>query len=643
MQLDRRTTPWISLALAAVLFVTVNVVANSGLRGLSIDFTENSLFTLSGGTEQVLADIDEPLTLRFFFSADLGEDVPAFARYAGRVRELLQRYAALSGGKVRVEYYDPAPFSDAEDMAVGYGLQGVPVNRDGDLVFFGLAGTNSTDDEQAIIFFQQDRERFLEYDLTRMVADLAQPKKTVVGLLSGLPLTGAPGNPMTGGGRGSPPWMVLEQIGQTMDVRRLGVAAGEIPDDIDVLMIVHPKDFSERTRYAIDQYVLGGGRALVFVDPHSESDPAAQPMGGMPGRSDSGLPDLLAAWGVEVEADRIVGDRYGAVRVNAGGGQRIELVNFVAWINLEGDRLNRDDIVTGQLSRLTFASAGHITKREGAGIELVPLVRSSPDAMRIDAVKVRFFPDFKGLLSDFVSEDREFVLAARITGTVTTAFPDGPPKPEDGAEDGDDAKEAPAGLTESAGPVNLIVVADTDLLADRFWVQVQDFFGQRIASPVSGNADFVVNALDNLSGSNALIGLRSRGQSARPFTLVQRLQAEAEQQFRAKEQELQNKLKDTERKLSDLQTQESPAGASLILTDEQRQAIEDFRDEMLVIRKQLRGVQLALRQDIDRLESWLKFFNIGLIPIIIGLLAMALGLLRRNRRRHAYPGASGGA
>lgn len=634
------------ILVAAVFFVAINALSSGLLRGLSLDFTEGRLFTLSDGTRKLLAEIDEPVTLRLFYSPQLGEAFPAYSAYSARIRELLERYKSMSNGMIRLEIYSPEPFSDDEDQAVSFGMNGIAVNAEGDTVYLGLAGSNSTDDEKVIPFLHIDRERFLEYDLTRMVADLANPKRKIVGLISGLPIQGRPGNPMLGPrGGGVPAWQFVREIEQQFEIRNIAEDGSPIAEDVDVLMLVHPIGLDEKTLYAIDQYVLGGGKVVAFVDPHAEAQQPASPMMQMPGETSSSLPGLLEAWGVDLSSEKIVGDKDSAIRVSvpSRSGSGSEIVDYLPWMSFDASNIDADDVVTADISRMIVASAGAIRRRADATTEIKPLLFTGRQAMEFDTNRIRFTPDPMGLWADFESADEVFVVAARISGVIKSAFPDGPPKSdeEENAETdgGDESPEAAPHLAESTGPINIILVADTDLLRDQFWVQMRDFFGQQVAVRTSGNADFVVNAIENLSGSDALIGLRSRGDSARPFALVRRLQQDAEDRYRKREQELETKLSETEKKLSTLQTGETQDG-EFILSQEQEQAIDDFRGEMVVIRKDLRNVQRALRRDIDRLDAWLKFVNIGLVPLLVGIAAIVLGILRRKRRRQAQTQAA---
>jgi ABC-type uncharacterized transport system involved in gliding motility auxiliary subunit len=664
--LPRRAAALIALAAVAVLFVSVNVIADHALRGSRVDLTQRHLYTLSQGTKSTLGRLDEPVTLRFYYSPRLGDEVPSYGIYAQRVREMLEEYAARAKGKINLEILDPEPFSPVEDRAVAFGLQGVPIDQGGEQVYFGLAATNSTDDQQVIPFFQPDRERFLEYDLTKLVHSLAFPKKTVVGLVTSLPLEGDFMAAMQG--RPLQPYTIIDQLRQLYDVHTLSTEFDKVPDDVDVLMIAHPQNLSDKTLFAIDQFVLKGGKALVFVDPYSETQAAhanrySPPTGG----TASNLDKLFAAWGVDMEKGKVAGDRRDARRVNAGTTSRSEPIDYVAWLALKSDNLNHDNLITGDLSQINLATAGILKPRDGAKTTFTPLITTSSEAEQIPVDKVEGLPDVSGLLRSFKSEGRPLTLAAEITGPADTAFPDGPPKPA--AEDKDKDKEkdktdppadaakpadandagksadtkeptAAPSLKTAAQPINVVVVADTDILDDRFWVQVQDFFGQHVAIPTAGNGDFVANAIDVLSGGNDLIGLRTRGTSARPFEVVQRIQRAADDRYEANEKELRQQLKDTQEKIKNLEGKGGPgANANVTLAAEQVQAIDNFRTQMIQIRRQLRQVQLALRQDIDHLKAALEFLDIALVPILVGLAAAALGVVRmqrRKRRAHAH-------
>ncbi|MBV9860193.1 MAG: GldG family protein [Alphaproteobacteria bacterium] len=655
---SRRGLSIAALVCIVIMLVSANIVAARYLTA-RLDLTAEGLYTLSRGTRQTLAKIDEPITLRFYYSSRLGDEVPAYGVYAQRVRELLDQYVAAAHGKIRLEVYNPQPFSDVEDRAVSFGLQGVPLNEQGEPVYFGLAGTNSTDDTEIMAFFAPERERFLEYDLTKLVHTLAFPKKPVVGLMTALPLQGDMMAMMQG--RPSEPMAIIEQLQQLYDIQPVSPGADAIPAGIDVLMLVHPQNLSEKTQFAVDQFVLKGGKALVFVDPYSEFQAARpsqlNPPGG-PNASD--LPRLFKAWGVQMLPKVVAGDRRDARKVGVpvpGGGA--QPMDYIAWLNLRAPNLNRNDMITADIGQITMASAGILEPVPGAKTGLEPLISTSPESTRVPVEKLAGLPDVAGLLAHFKPDDKRYVLAAHITGTVESAFPDGPPKPPEpapaadkppgdkpaGDKPGDPAAAspapaaapAPAALKQSAQPVNVVVVADTDMLDDRFWAQTQDFFGQRVLVPVANNGDFVANAIDVLAGGEDLIGLRTRGSSARPFTVVERIQRSADERYSAERRELQDKLKQTQTKLQDL-TAKEPGNGTASLSPEQTKAIDQFRADLLTTRQQLRDVQAALRSDIQGLKAMLEFLDIALVPMLVAAAAIVAGAMRlkRRRRRAAY-------
>jgi len=628
--IDKGKLGIIAGVLAVILFFAVNIVSGITLKSARLDLTENGLYTLSDGTKEVLASIEEPIIYRFYASRSLAEAAPAYGEFMNRVRELLEQYASLSGGKIQLEVINPEPYSVEEDQAVGYGLQGVQLDSGGEQVYFGLVATNSTDDQQVIPFFDMQRERYLEYDLTRQVFNLANPEKKVVGLMAYLPIDADPAKQYK-------PWAVTEQMEEFFQVKPVGLQVKRIPDDIDLLMIVHPKAVSEDTQYAIEQFILRGGRAMIFVDPHSEVDSElAAAMRQPAGNTGSDLHKLFDAWGIEYTPEKFVGDREAAARVEVpGSGGRRVVTDYVSWIGLGPQNFNSDDVTTADLNRIFMAGAGYLSKKDGADIEVTPLITTGEHAMRIDTAKVRMQPDPVQLLRDFKSEAHPFTIAARIHGTLKTAFPDGPPEKAEDKDGKDDAellkKLENEHLYDSASPANLIVVADVDMLADRSWLQFQNFFGRQVAVPTANNAAFVVNSLDNLLGSNALIGLRSRGLSLRPFTRVEALKNAAEREYSETEQNLQQKMKDTQAKIGKLDTTDSEGQA--ILTDDQKQTLQKFRAELIDIRQQLREVQHNLRKDIDALDTWLKILNIWAVPAVVCVVAIVMAWIRRRRYR----------
>ena len=642
------------VVLAVVLLFAVNILASRLLGPARIDLTEHRLFTLSEGTRTILTSLDEPVTLRFYLSKRELERVPGIGGYADRVRALLEEYRRIAGGNLTLQVIDPEPFSDEEDRAVGFGLRGVPLGLDEGIFYFGLAGTNSVDDEEVIPFFTAEREQFLEYDVTKIVYNLSSPQRKVVGLLSSLPVEGQ-GAAMQAamGGMGAQPWMVVDQIRQLFELRSLHPKLDEIPGDIDVLMLVHPQNLPNEALYAIDQYVLGGGRIVAFVDPYSETQQDAMASGLMqPAASNrSEIDELLAAWGVTLGED-VVADLELALKVRMEQGGRILTFDYPVWMNITPPTFDHGDIVTGNLANLGFGTPGYLEPVEGATTAFTPLVTTTPRAAQFTTAQVAAVTtDPRDLLDDYVSQDRPYPVVARISGKARTAFPDGRPVREtagdgdagettgEGTHAGTDPAAEPKAehLSESTEDAQIVVIADADMLADRFWVVVQEFLGNRIAIPSAANGTLVVNALDNLTGSSDLISVRNRGTFTRPFTRVVALRQQAERTFRAKEQELIAELTETERRLVELE-ESNQGNDALVLTDAQRDELVRFRQERVRIGKELREVRRQLRADIEALEAWLKFVNIGLVPILIGLIGLMASLAQIRRRRRAGAG-----
>ena len=629
----RGLTAAIALVFAAVLAVGVNMLADRLLRSARLDLTQNSLYTLSDGTRQVLTGLQEPVTLRLFYSRRLGATIPAYGAYADRVRAMLDEYVAVSRGRLRLEVLDPEPFSETEDRAQALGLQGVPVDQSGEQVWFGLVGTNLLDDERTIPFFQPDRERFLEYDLTRLVWELSNPRRAVLGVMSSLPLNGDPRAMMMRQPGVGQPYVVSTQLRQFYTVRDIPLDAQVIEPEVQVLLVAHAQNLPDATLYAIDQFVMRGGRLIAMVDPHSESQ-ASRPSPGQPPARDtaSNLDRLLNAWGIEAPSDRVILDQRGAWRVRADPRERVQAVEYLAWANVPAAGLNRTEIATAELSQVTIASAGELRRREGAAIEFIPLITSSPMSQLVEARLVREQPNPSRILADFRPEGQARVVVARVRGVLPSAF-DAPPSPPEG-----EARPAdfPAHRARSEGPANLVVANDADILEDRFWVRVQDFFGQQVTTPFSDNGAFVINLADTMAGGEALVGLRSRGESLRPFQIVEDLRRSAEAQFRQTERTLQERLEATERRLRELrQGPGQGQAASTVITPEQRAEIDRAREEIRRTRAELRQVQLELRRDIEGLETTLRLLNIMVVPALLTVFAIGLGFVRARRRAEA--------
>ncbi len=615
MKLNRPALTGSSLAILAVLLIAALVLANLLLRGARLDLTENRLYTLSEGTRKVLNEIPEPINLYFYFSDRGTGEIPMVRNYATRVREMLEEMADRSGGKVRLSVIDPLPFSEDEDLASGFGLQAVPTGAAGETIYFGLAGTNSTDGQSVIPFFQPDKEAFLEYDVVKLIHSLVVGKKPVVGVISGLSMTGG-FDAATRQTRDA--WAVYQELGDMFDLRLINAeATTTIDSEIETLLLVHPKGLSEDLQYAIDQFVLRGGRLAIFVDPNAETDQSGNdvedPNMARFASKASDLPALFKGWGIEYDAGKVVLDAGNALPVQVS--PSAPPVRHLAILGLGKESLNGEERATAQLTSLNFATTGQFKLADDATLKLVPLVQSSGNSMLESVERIKFETDPTRLFDGFAAGNEHLVLAGRLDGKLKTAFPQ-----RSGAEH----------LAESKEDVHILLVADTDVLTDRLWVQVQNFFGQRVANAFANNGDFVINSIDNLAGSSALIGIRGRASSARPFTAVEAIKRQADQSSRIKEQQLQQELDETERKLTELQRGKD-AESAMIMSPEQQAEVLKFQAQKLQIRKDLRQVRRQLDADIERLGNWLKWFNILFVPKLLILVATGFYFWRKRK------------
>ena len=620
------------LVLVACLFVAGIVLVNATLTNWRLDLTENKLFTLSDGTINIIRNLDEPIKLDFYFSQKAMTGLPALTNYAVRVRDMLQEYETNSGGKITLKIIDPESFSEEEDQAVAKGLQGIAVNNAGDRAYFGLVGTNSTDDERIIPFFRSNRESALEYDITKLLYNLASPDKSVIGILSSLPMFGDKDDPNI------EPWTIVSTMKEFFDVRELHDNPETIDPDIDVLMIVHPKNLKLGTQFAIDQFILKGGKAMVFVDPLGESDrtpPDPKNPGAMP-KMDSELPGLFDQWGIELLKEKVAGDINAAMHVQARGERGLREIAYLPWLRLGRESFNQEDFATSELTVMHLGTAGILEKKANTAISLTPLIETTRQSTQLERDFLVIQRDPSIILDNFKSIEKKQILAARLQGKAQTAFPDGlsysvDEKGNEAEADPDTSGKDTSGLVRE-GEINVIVVADTDILTDLFWIRTQSYFGTDLPQAIADNGNFVINSLENLAGSNDLISLRSRGEFTRPFDRVEAIRRNAELAFRAREQELQARLQETEKKIMQLQ-QEQGNDSALILTPEQSAEMEKIRDVRLDTRKELRAVQHELKKNIESLGTKLRIINIGLIPLLVFLIAIATGIYRINRQR----------
>lgn len=622
------------LILAVILFLSFNIVSNDNLRSARVDLTEDNLYTLSEGSLNIIKSLNEQITLRLYYSEQAAQELPSIKSYAQRVQELLEEYQRASDGMIRLIVINPEPFSDNEQRAKQYGLQAVPIDGITDPLYLGLAGSNLLDGVESISFFQPEKEDVLEYDLTKLIYKLSSSERKSIGVISSLEVNGEEYDPLKGEAPsldGAKPWAFMSELRQLFNVSVLPLNINRIPSSLDVLMVVHPKEFEDSTLYAIDQYVLRGGKLITFVDPYSESDiPEKDPDNPMAAKvysRSSNMPELFKIWGFERAAADVVADRKTAIKVDFGARTGNKPIDYVLWHGIPAEQLNSEQAITRNLKKIEVATAGYFKAVDGATTQFTPLVSSSDEAMLVDKRIVQFRNDPMALLTKYQPGTLSYPIAIRIDGIVKSAFPEGI------KGDDDKLKTMPGHLAESKQDIEVIAIADVDMLQDKFWVQLQDFYGEQIAFSTSNNIDFLINSVDEMSETNGLISVRSRSGFSRPFDRVLDLQRTAEKLYRTKERELQKILKETEQRIARMQIERSGSGEE-ILNSEQQKEIADLRTMKNKTQQQLREVQGNLRKDIDELDTKLKFFNIGLVPLLVALLAIFTGWLRIRKRTH---------
>ena len=664
----------VSITAGLVLSVAMISFMPSSLR---IDLTEDRLYSLSDGTRNIVSNLDQQLEVMFFYSDSATEDIPQIRSFATRVQELLREIVMASNSNLRLNVIDPEPFSEDEDLATQFGIQPVPVTQGGEEIYFGLVVTNGSGENmpfnmqvsETIPLIRPDQEEFLEYEVIKLVAKVNNPDLPVVGLITQLDIDGG-FDPVRG--QATAPWMVMEYIRQLYEVRRVDIAGidanNHIDDEVDILMVVHPQDLSEEILYQIDQYIMRGGAIMLFLDPNADSMVTQSPQGTLiPAGMRSELPRLLEAWGIAFENDKVLTDNELALRVVMGQSRRPS--PHLGMLGVQRNYLAQNDIITNGLETINFSSAGAIAQLEETSTIFEPLIESSTDAMLMDAALLENLADPSVLFDEFVSSQQSYVVAARVSGLLDSAFPEGRPIVSEEEEESESLSEITSNSLASEDTVveqevvssevaeeeiaeaveeevievrehisgsgtiaNIVVFADTDFLSDRMWVQVAQFLGRRIPQPFANNGDLIINALDNLSGSADLVSIRSRGRYSRPFTRVLDLQREADDRLRTEEADLLSRMAETEASLADLNQVEDgePIGQ---ITPEIQSEIDRFNGEMLETRRRLRDVQYQLTEDIERLGANLKAIDTALIPILLTIILLVMHYLRVQRRK----------
>ncbi len=622
------------LAAMGVALIAFNVITNSVKE--RVDLTKEKAYTLSPGTKAILRKLDTPVKVRFYCtqSENATPETVFLKAYAKRVEDLLAEYKQVAGSKLIVERYDPQPDSDAEDSARLDGIEGQTLSN-GEKFYLGLA-VSLLDEKQAIPFLAPNRERLLEYDLSRAISRAVTPDKPVVGIMSPLPVFGMPANPMMMrmGQQGQEPWVLVNELKNDFNVRRVGMEVDKIDDDIKVLLLLHPREISDKAQYAVDQFIMRGGKLLAFLDPLPLVDAREQNqmLGSIP-NSGSSIEKLLKAWGISFDTSKVVADLNFKMKV---GGRNNQPQDAPAFLSVTTEGINNDDIVTSQIDNIWLPFAGAFSGTPVQGLKETVLLKSTTQSQLVDG----FMANLSGenIIKDFKPSGTAYALAIRLSGKFKTAFPNGKPeeKKDEDKKEGDKKDEKVAekkpddSLKETKQDNVVILVGDADMLYDHFALrQMQSPFGA-LSMAMNGNLNFAQNAIEQLAGDNNLIGVRSRATQNRPFTLVKKMQAQAEENYRSKIKELEDSLAETQRRLNELQ-QKKEKGQRFILSPEQQAEVENFRKKEAEVKIKLKEERKKLRRDIDSLENRLKWFNIAAMPLVVSASGLTLAFYKRKR------------
>ncbi|MDW8470139.1 MAG: Gldg family protein [Burkholderiales bacterium] len=607
-----------AVGLAALFFVLVAANFLLAQAPLRLDLTEGRLYTLSEGTKRILRGLDAPVKVKLYFSQ--GEHVPVALRaYAQRVEDMVREFKSVAGANLVIERYNPRPDSEEEDAAQ---LDGIEAQQllSGEQFYLGLAVTR-LDRKQAIPALSPQRERLLEYDLAKAIARVAAAERPTIGVMAGLPVFGERFNPFTR--QGSDPWVLANELKRDYNVKQIPLSAESIDADVSVLLLIHPRDLPESVEYALDQFVLRGGKLIAFVDPYAYFDQLPSPMPGVSaGATSSTLPRLFKAWGLEMAANKVISD------VVYGSGQGARYTPTVLTLNRTA--FNRDDIATSQIETLLYAFGGAFDAKPAEGLKAIELVKSSPNSMLVDTVVATVSGE--AAMKGFVPENRERLLALRLTGRFKTAFPEGRPKSEP-AKDEKKPAAAPAHLAQAAAENTVVVVGDVDMLHDGAAVDIQEVFGRRIIVPSNGNLAFALALVEQASAGDALVSLQSRAAAFRPLTVVRQMEAEAQKQYFGRLKALEDERQKTVERLNELQKARGAAAKSAqILSPEQQAELENLRKKAAQTQLELKELRKNLRRDAEALVFWTKVANIALMPVLVTLAGIVIAIVRRARR-----------
>ena len=604
-----------AVGLAALFLILVAANYLVSFQPFKLDLTDGRVQTLSEGTKKLLRGLESPVKLKLYISR--GEQaMPVQLRsFAQRVEDLAREFKSVAGDKLLIELYDPKPDSDDEDAAQLDGIEPQQLFT-GEQFYLGLTASQ-LERKQAIPAVSAQRERLLEYDLARAIARVATAERPVLGLMSALPILGERFNPMTR--QSSEPWVLANELKRDFTIKQVPLMAEAIDPEIKTLLLIHPRDIPDSVEFALDQFVMRGGKLIAFVDPYAYFDQQQSPMPGIGGGgSSSSLPTLFKAWGLEMNPGKVLAD----VVYASGAGQRYT----PTVLTLNRTAFNKDDVVTSQIETLLYAFGGAFDVKPVEGLKVTELVKGSPNSMLVDNIVSTVSGE--AAMKGFQPDNKSRPLALRLTGKFKTAFQDGKPK-----SDKKNSKEEPF-LKETASENSVILVADVDMLNDGAAVDVQEVFGRRIVVPSNGNIAFAQAMVEQFTSGDVLTSLRSRATSFRPLTVVREMEAEAQKQYFGRLKSLEDELQKTNEKLQELQkARGAGAKSAQLMTPEQQLEIENFRKRVTETRHELKELRKNLRQDSEALVFWTKVVNIVLIPFLVVLIGLAVFFVKRRKQQ----------
>jgi ABC-type uncharacterized transport system involved in gliding motility auxiliary subunit len=590
-----------------------------GTVNYRMDFTENKIYTLSDASRKIIRKIDKPVTVKFYCSRSNNRMPVNLKNFADRIEDLLGEYKEAGNGNIIIEKFDPKQFSDAEDSAIMDGIAGQLLTT-GEKIYLGIA-VSCGKQISTIPFVSPLKENLLEYTVTSAITEVFKTKKATIGIMSALPVTGGTPTPammQKGIFKMIQPWLFVKQLKKDFNVKKVNLTAEKIDDDVDLLMLFHPAGISPETQFAVDQFIMKGGKVIALVDPFSfVTKNMSKTDSSLKNKFSSNLPELFKAWGVKFNTDRVVADAIFGRRMRVKGRE----ANFLAVMDIGKKGLNNSDVITSELDNVTMLFSGSLSVKNQPGLNSEVLMHTTKDSGTIMA---SIADDPQLSFRKFAADDKVYNLAVRLTGKFKTAFPEGRPSDKGKKKKGEF-------LTESQKQPAVIILADSDFLYDEFCVQVDQRSGRALIRLVNDNLNLSQNMADALGGDSDMIGIRCRPAMVRPFARVKKIEADAEKVFKAKILKLESDLKATQNRLNLLQKLKSSKSQQMVLSPAQQKELKKFREQQITVRKELKQVQKEFRREVDHLEVVLKWLNILAVPALIALFGIVFGVIRKIR------------